>query len=187
MVCFFVNNAKLNNSANDSSFKVVIWPPAVVGRVLQNRVCPSFRPSFCRSGRFLEIASLIFSEFSHGARNLYEVVPDKAGFSGKKIFATKIGKIDRKWVKNRVFCIYWKVWSLVFTGFVLKWKFILFAVFLQKFFFLEIWAKMFSAIHIAGFFNQPYFKSRSVKESDFLHVDINSHKLKIDHKIFGWE
>ena len=86
MVCFFVNNAKLNNSANDSSFKVVIWPPAVVGRVLQNRVCPSFRPSFCWSGSFLEIASLVFSKFWHGARNLYEVVPDKAGFSGEKKF-----------------------------------------------------------------------------------------------------
>ena len=141
MVCFFVNNAKLNNSANDSSFKVVIWPPAVVGRVLQNRVCPSFRSSFCWSGSFLEIASLVFSKFWHGARNLYEVVPDKAGFSGKKFFATKIGKIDWKWAKNRVFCIYWKVWSLTFTGFVLKWKFILFAVFLQK---SHIWEIFFS-------------------------------------------
>ena len=31
----------------------------------------------------------------------------------------KVGKMDQKLPKNRVFLIYWKIWSLVFTGFVL--------------------------------------------------------------------
>ena len=49
----------------------------------------------------------------------------------------------------------------------------------------EIWAKMFSANQIAGFFNQPYLQNKSMKEPDFLHVDTNSHKLKVDQKFFG--
>ena len=56
--------------------------PAVAGRVLQNSVCPSFRPSFCLSGRFFGIVS-VFSNFWLVARNLYEVVLDTARFSGK--------------------------------------------------------------------------------------------------------
>ena len=48
-----------------------------------------------------------------------------------------------------------------FAEFVLKIKFISFAVFLHKSdiwenFVLEIWAKMFSVNQVAGFFNQPY-------------------------------
>ena len=45
---------------------------------------------------------------------------------------------------------------------------------------------MFSANQIAGFFNQPYLQSKSMKWPDFLHVDTNLHKLKVDQKIFGW-
>ena len=50
----------------------------------------------------------------------------------------------------------------------------------------EIWAKMFSANQIGGFFNQPYLQNRSMKYPDFLHVDTNSHKLKADQKNLGW-
>ena len=45
---------------------------------------------------------------------------------------------------------------------------------------------MFSANQIAGFFNQPYLQNKSMKQPDFLYVDTNSHKLKVDQKIFGW-
>ena len=45
---------------------------------------------------------------------------------------------------------------------------------------------MFSANQIAGFFNQPYLQNKSMIQPDFLHVDTNSHKLKIDHKFFCW-
>ena len=40
---------------------------------------------------------------------------------------------------------------------------------------------MFSTNQIVGFFNQPY-----LKEPDFLLVDTNSHKLKVDQNFFGW-
>ena len=45
---------------------------------------------------------------------------------------------------------------------------------------------MFSANQIAGLFNQSYLQNKSMKQPDFLHVDTNSHKLKVDQKIFGW-
>ena len=43
----------------------------------------------------------------------------------------------------------------------------------------EIWAEMFEANQIGGFFNQPYLQSRPMKFLDFLHVDKNLHKLRI--------
>ena len=45
---------------------------------------------------------------------------------------------------------------------------------------------MLSANQIAGFFNQLYLQNKSMKQFDFLHVDTNSHKLKVDQKMFGW-
>ena len=45
---------------------------------------------------------------------------------------------------------------------------------------------MFSANHIAGFLNQPYIsRANQCKTLIFLHVDTNSHKLKVDQKMFG--
>ena len=94
-----------------------------------------------------------------------EVMPDRPRFSGKKI-PPRIAKIDQTWAKNRVFWIYWKIWSLVFTEFVLWSNFELFSVFLLIFgktFVPEIWAEMFSANQIAWFFDQPYPQSKSMK------------------------
>ena len=45
---------------------------------------------------------------------------------------------------------------------------------------------MFSASQIAGFFNQPYLKNKSMKQPDYFNVDTNSHKLKVGQKNFGW-
>ena len=56
----------------------------------------------------------------------------------------------------------------------------------MKIFVPEIWAKTFSANQNAAFFNQPYHQNKSIKQPDFLHVDTNSHKLKVDQKIWGW-
>ena len=42
--------------------------------------------------RFLGIVSVVFSKFCHGARNLYEVVLDRAGFFGKYFLPQKLGK-----------------------------------------------------------------------------------------------
>ena len=41
-------------------------------------------------------------------------VRDRAEFSRKILFAPKIGQ---KWVKNRAFSIYWKIWSLILAEF----------------------------------------------------------------------
>ena len=44
----------------------------------------------------------------------------------------------------------------------------------------EIWAKMLSANEIPGFLNQLYLQNKIMKNPDFLHVDTNSLKLKVD-------
>ena len=73
-------------------FKLFFGTPAVAGRVPWNRVCPSFR----LSGSLLGTVLLVFSKFWHGARNLYEVVRDRAGFSRKCFLLQKLGE----WIKN---------------------------------------------------------------------------------------
>ena len=45
---------------------------------------------------------------------------------------------------------------------------------------------MYLASQIAGFFNQPYLENKSMKQLDFVRVDTNSHKLKIDQNSIGW-
>ena len=44
---------------------------------------------------------------------------------------------------------------------------------------------MLSANQIAGYLNQPFLQNESMKLPNFLHVDTNSQKLKVDRKIFG--
>ena len=99
-------------------------PPAIVGRVLWSSICLSYLLSFCLSVDFLGIAWSGFFRFLHGARNPYEVVwqPD----------FPEIRENGPKMAKSMVFWIYWKIFSLIFSEFVLQWIFILFAVFLHK-------------------------------------------------------
>ena len=52
------------------------------------------------------IESLVFSKFWYDAKNPNEVVCDRARFSRKNFFDPKIGKMNQKWVKNRVFFKY---------------------------------------------------------------------------------
>ena len=40
--------------------------------------------------------------------------------------------------------------------------------------------KMFSANQTAGVFNQPYLQNKVMKHPDFLHVETNYYKLKVD-------
>ena len=44
---------------------------------------------------------------------------------------------------------------------------------------------MFSANQIAASFNQPYLQNKLMKQPDFLHVDTNSGKVKVNQKCFG--
>ena len=84
----------------------LIRPLKVTGRVLWNRVCLSFCPSALLSRCFL--GSLLFSKFWHGARNLYQVVHDRARFSWKKIFPQKLGKWTKNGPKTGFFNLFYK-------------------------------------------------------------------------------
>ena len=59
---------------------------------------------------------------------------------------------------------------------MLGWKNLVFGEILVP----EIWAKMLLANEIAGFFNQLYLLNKIMKNPDFLHVDTNSLKSKVD-------
>ena len=141
--------------------------------------------SFHLSRHLLRILVLVFSKFWHGPRDPDKVVCDRAGFSVKNLCAPKIGKIDQEWAKNRVlnllktFAInfYW-ICSVIKTYMLCCCTNPTFGNILAS----EIWAKIFSTNWIAGFFNQPHLKNKSMKYPDFLHVDANSHKLKDDQK-----
>ena len=148
--------------------KLFNWTLVVAGRALLNRVCPSFHPSVlpsfhpsCLSGRFLGIASLVFSKFWNGARNLYEVVFDRVGFSRTNFFTSKMGKIDQKWAKNRVFLTLLK--KLVINCSITK-IYIICCVpaqtYLGKFLILRYGPKCSQPIRLQ---DQPYLQNKSVK------------------------
>ena len=45
---------------------------------------------------------------------------------------------------------------------------------------LKIWTKMLSANQISGFLNRLYLQNKMIERPDFLHVNTNSWKLKVD-------
>ena len=42
------------------------------------------------------------------------------------------------------------------------------------------------ASQVAGFLNQPFLQSKLMKQPNFLHVDTNSQKLKVERSFLGW-
>ena len=92
--------------------RIIVWTlnyvdcifglPAVAGRVLWIRVCPSFHPAVLLSGGFLGIGWLVFSETQPGVRGPYIVVHGRARLLQKNL-AQKMGKMGKKWGKNRFF------------------------------------------------------------------------------------
>ena len=122
--------------------------------------------TFYLSRRFLGIVSLIFLKFCHDARIACEVRSDRARFSGKIIFAPKIGKkgffqligkFGHQFLLNLIYNKNLYYWLCSCTGCIYV-----------KIFVPEIWVRMFSANQIPGFFNQPYPQNKSVKQSDSL-------------------
>ena len=87
---------------------IFFGPLAVARRILWNRIwlslCQSVRLSAYLSvsqsvrppKRFLVTSSLVFSKFWHDARNIWEVVSDRARFFFKR------KHLPQKWAKNRV-------------------------------------------------------------------------------------
>ena len=70
----------------------------------------SFHPPSFQS--FLEIGSLVFTETQHGLRTQHGhamLCVNKDEFWKKKFFVPNMGKMEQKWVKIRVFWIYWKI------------------------------------------------------------------------------
>ena len=139
-------------------FRTIIGPLAVVGRVLWNRV----RPSCPRV--FLNFIS-IFSEFWHAPRNPYEVVRDRAGFSGKIFLPENLGK----WTKNGPKTGFLNLLKCLVINFCwvcsLMKTYIICCVLAQipKIFVPEIRTNMFSSNQIARFSNQLYLQNKSIK------------------------
>ena len=103
-------------------------PSMIAERVVWNRVCPSV----LLPGRFLLTVSVVFYRFWLGARNLYKVLSDRAGFFGKKFFCPKNWENGTKTGQKQGFLKLLKNLSLIFIEFNQQWKFNLFALFLHK-------------------------------------------------------
>ena len=122
---------------------------------------PSVHPPICP-----DHSCLVFSKFWHGARSPYEVVRGRAEFS-RKIFpqkwenGPKIGFSE--FLKNLVINFYW-IYSIMKMYIICCYSCT--NHIFRKIFVPQIWAKMFSANQIVGFFNQPYLQNKSMK----LHV-----------------
>ena len=120
--------------------------PWLLGRVLKNRVCLSFHPSFRLAVTFLGIGLSFFFFFLKFSRLLgahiwlYVTGPD---FFGKNPHCAKMTQIDQKWPKNRDFGLSRKIMSLVLSGICVKWKFIRFINNLQN---LHVWEKLSSQV-----------------------------------------
>ena len=140
---------------------------------------------------FLGIASLVFSEIWKVARNSYEVVHDRARFSGKKFFAPKLRKKAQNGPKTGFFQLledlvitfYW-IWSIMEI-------YIICCVpaqipYLGKFLFLRYGPKCSQPMRLHDFLIDHISRTNLWNSLIFLHVDTNLHKLKVDQKIFGW-
>ena len=123
-------------------------------------VRPSILPFVLLSRCFLGIVLLVFSEIWLGARNSYEVLHDSWIFR-EKFFLLQNWERGHKMgqkqgffnlLENLLINIYW-IWSVISCT-----NPILGTIFVP-----EIWAKMFSANQIAGYFNQPYLQNKSMQ------------------------
>ena len=147
--------------------------------------------SFCLSRGFLGIVLSVFSTFWHGARNSHEVLDNRARFSENNFFfAFKIGKMDQKWFFEFIGKFYHQFLLNFFYKRIMFYE-KLFQLLcsctnpmFEKILVPEIWALMFSANQITGFFNQPYLQKKSMKKLYFLHVDTKPHKLLLGQKKF---
>ena len=141
----------------------------------------SIRPSVWK---FSGMDLLGFSKFWHDVRNPCKIVCDSWIFLNKKKWwmLQKWGK----WAKHRVFWIYWKIWSYFFWIRSLIKVCIICCIsnphILEK---SRSWDMGQNALCQLDcrISNQLYLLKKMMKWSDFLHVDTNSWKLKVDWKI----
>ena len=88
-------------------FHFFIGLPALAGRVLLNRVCPSFHPSVCL-GVFLELSHLFFLNFGMMLETRMKLCVTK-----------KLGKWTKNGPKTWFFLNILKNFVIIFTEFVL--------------------------------------------------------------------
>ena len=148
--------------------------------------------SLSLSGSFLGIVSLVFSKFWHGARNLHEVVHNRARFLEKKNFCPQDWENGPRMGQNMVFFNFLKN-LIINVCWICSKIYIMCSVpaqipYLVKVLFMRYGAKCSQPMRLQDFliFNQPYLQNKSVKQPDFMHVDTNSHKLKANQTYFGW-
>ena len=106
----------------------------------------------------------------------------------KKFFAPKIGRMNFQkrsflnFLKNLVINFYWicSIVKIYITCCVTAQT-----PYLGKFLFLRCGPKCYQPIRLQDFLIN-HISRTDQWNSLFLHVDANSHKLKVDHKIFGW-
>ena len=104
---------------------LLVRPMAVAGRILWNRVCPSFPPDVC-VGVFLKLDHYISLNFGMVPEILKKLCITTR-FHRKTFFVPKIGKMGQKLPKLGFF----EFKEKFKTVFILYWK-LLFAVFMQK-------------------------------------------------------
>ena len=109
---------------------------------------------------------------------------DRARFFGKNPYWAKMNRNGEKWPKNRVFGLFKKIISLIFTRICVKWKFLWFINILQKIWFSSYSQKFFSANEISVFFNRQYFTNKLISDFDFWHVD--RHEWKKQGSLAGF-
>ena len=149
---------------------VLVAPPALAGRILWNRVCPSFHP-VAFPGVFLEL-NCQFS-FAMVLESLIKFCVADLEFLGKTFFAPRIGFLKLK--KNWIVTFHW-IYSIMKIYIIssLPVQFLYYG----KSLICEILAKMLSASQITGLLNQLFIQNKSIKQPYFLHFDTNSQILK---------
>ena len=82
-------------------------PPALVGRVLWNRICPSFHPSVC-PGFFLELYHYFFLNFSMRLQTHMKLCMTEPDFPEKIFLSQKFLNMLKSFVIN----FYWICWVM---------------------------------------------------------------------------
>ena len=148
----------------DNSF-YLIWPPSGSCKGLIKyglSIFPSFHLSFCLSGCFLGITSLVFSNFDM-VLEIHMKLYVTAGFSGN-FFCPQNWE---KWARNRVFEFIKKFGHYFLLNLFYNENLYLLCSWTNpifgKVFVPEIWAKIFSANLIPKFFNHLYLQNKSMK------------------------
>ena len=151
-------------------------------------ILPSFCLFLCLSRRFLGVALVVFFNFDIVLEIYMKFFMKELDFESFFFFFPINWENRPKMGQKQVFLkIYWKVCSLNFYWIFSIMKICLIYCVPTQISYLGKFcsADMFSANQIVGFFSRWYLQNS--ERAWFLQVNTNSHKLKVDQKMFGWE